>query len=180
VIKPKERQDLLLFEQFDPEMRFAKFTSGRIFTEQLELRWERQGAKMQVVYLGKSEYASVLKDYRLKDSADESVKESEKVIPDKLEKRQKFYYLFGERLSPEDAKRIDSDLPGGFAEVRIPRLLRYPPANWKGPGKEPKPAEEQNEPYMQLQVCEYLDNAGNVVLFRFQCLKAMGKPKEGK
>ena len=177
VIKTKERQNLLLFEQFKPERHFAEFTSGRIFTEHLELRWERRGPKMHVVYLGKSEYASVLKDYRLKDSAEDSAKGAVKVIPDELEKRQrpKFYYLFGERLSPEDRERIGWAQSGDFAEVRIPRLLRYPPANWREQGKEREPEREQKKPYMQLQVCEYLDKAGNVILFRFQSLKATGE-----
>jgi hypothetical protein len=172
VIKPRARQDLLLFEQFSSGIHFAKFTSGRIFTEQLELRWERRGQKMHVVYLGKSEYASVLKDYRLEDSA------KVKVIPDDLKRRSnKFYYLFGERLSPEDRERIGWAKPGDFAEVRIPRLLRYPPANWREPGREPIPEKEQKKPYMQLQVCEYLDKAGNVMLFRFRSLKATGELK---
>src|SRR6266700_5500384 len=169
VIKTKDRQDLLLFEQFTPGRNFAEFTYGRIFTDQLELRWERRGQKMHVVYLGRSEYASVLKDYRLEDSA-KVIPDNLKIIPDNLKQSQRFYYLFGERLSPEDRERIGWAQPGDFAEVRIPRLLRYPPANWKEQGKEREPEREQKKPYMQLPVCEYLDKAGNVMLFRFQSL----------
>jgi hypothetical protein len=169
VIKKKERQDLLFFKDVashiswngDNVVPWHTYLSGRIFTEQWELRWTRQQHVIRVVYLGLAEYGGMLRDYHLKDKSDVLVKLQKKSKPNE-------YYLFGERLRPEDVKAIIWAEPGDFAEARIPRLLRYPPANQKGQDAE----KTSKMPYMQLRVCEYIDETGSVVLSRFQCLKA--------
>jgi hypothetical protein len=91
----------------------------------------------------------------------------ESPVPD--EKQIKSYYLFGKRLSQSDVEKIGAK-SGDFAEARIPRLLRYPAANWSG--KYEKDKDPQKMSYMQLLVLEYIDKTGCVVLSRFQCLKA--------
>jgi hypothetical protein len=169
VIKKKERQDLLFFRNVishipwsdDNVTPWHTYLSGRIFTEQWELRWARQQQNIRVVYLGSSEYGGVLRDYHLKDK-------SNVLLNLKKKSNSNEYYLFGERLRPDDVEKIIWAEPGDFAEARIPRLLRYPAANWSG--QDTKKVLEL--PYMQLLVCEYTDETGSVVLSRFQCLKA--------
>src|SRR5258707_6451087 len=57
VVKPEQRQNLLLFSELNAEADFAAYTAtpytvGRIFHIHGELRWERQHAHIQVVYTG--------------------------------------------------------------------------------------------------------------------------------
>jgi hypothetical protein len=150
IIGTRERQDLLRFTHFNQDIPFADYTSGRIFDAPAELRWEKQGNMTWVVYLGTKERAQVLLSYKLQES-----NELGKLKPT----GEKKYFLFGERLSPQDLKKIgDVARPGDFAEVRIPRILRYP-----------VPQNEQQ--YLRLVVREYLDEENRVVMFRFQDLK---------
>lgn len=149
VLKPEERQNLLLFKRFskiEPETRLSNYTSGRIFTSEFELRWERQDGMFHVVYVG-VERSQLL-----------PVKETEINM---ASFRKAHYYLFGKRLKDEgvdnDVARIGPPARAGdFAELRIPRLLRYP--------------ELPNAPKAQrlrLAVREYIDETGQVQLFRF-------------
>ena len=155
ITRAKERQDLLRFTHFDPAIPFAAYTSGRVFDNQAELRWEKQGNMMQVVYLGTNERAEVLLRYKLQKK-DEL---TELKPPD-----EKKYVLFGERLRSEDLEKIGPAAQSGdFAEVRIPRILRYP-----------VPQNEQR--YARLTVREYLDEQSRVVLFRFQNLELWSSP----
>lgn len=146
----RDRQNLLRFTHFDQKILFADYTSGRIFDEYAELRWEKQGNTMQVVYLGSQDRIPVLLTYKLQVShALDGLQAAE-------EKR---YFLFGERLSSQDLIKIGpAAQPGDFAEVRIPRLLRYP-------------VPQDTQRYVRLVVREYLDEESRVVLFRFQSLK---------
>jgi hypothetical protein len=169
VVKKKERQDLLFFRNVishipwnnDNITPWHTYLSGRIFTEQWELRWARQQQEIRVIYLGLSEYGGMLRDYHLKDKSDALIELTKK--PKSNE-----YYLFGERLRPDDVNAIIWAEPGDFAEARIPRLLRYPVANCRGQNAD----EAAKMPYVQLQVCEYTNEMGSVVLSRFQCLQA--------
>ncbi len=152
VASAKERQNLLIFEVFDGNIPFVQYTSGRIFQKDLELRWERQHDKIRIVYLG-PEHApatQVMRDYRLKNFAE----------PDKLAKEFKSYFLFGERLDADDIQKIGKSAQvGDFAELRIPRILRYPPV------------QPDTSSRVQLQVCEYVNKeTGQVEFFRFQDL----------
>lgn len=111
VVKPEERQDLLLFVDFQPTLPFAEYTSGRIFHREFELRWQPDNGRIRVVYLGTPAYCPF--------------QSSERVQIDMQQQRQ--FYLFGERLRPGDVEMIGAPVrEGDFAEVRIPRLLRYP------------------------------------------------------
>jgi len=151
ITRANERQDLLRFTHFDPAIPFAAYTSGRVFDNQAELRWEKQGNMMQVVYLGTRERAEVLLRYKLQ-------KKDELVALKPADEKK--YVLFGERLRPEDLKKIgQAAQTGDFAEVRIPRILRYP-----------VPQDEQR--YARLTVREYVDEQNRVVLFRFQNLES--------
>jgi hypothetical protein len=150
ITKAIERQNLLRFTHYDRGISFADYTSGRVFDGHAELRWEKQGNMMQVVYLGSKEHAEALLNCKLQASH----------TLDKLKPAvEKKYFLFGERINAQDLMKIGTAAnPGDFAEVRIPRLLQYP-----------VPQNEQR--YVRLVVREYLDEEGRVVLFRFQDLK---------
>jgi len=150
VITRGERERLLRFESFDPAFPFEDYTSGRVFDKQAELRWEKRGDVMQVVYLGTNERAEVQLRYKLNNKKGE-------LAALKLA-GERNYVLFGERLRSDDLPKIGpAAQTGDFAEVRIPRILRYP-----------VPQDEQ--PYARLTVREYLDEQNRVVLFRFQNL----------
>jgi hypothetical protein len=165
----EERQNLLLFDQFPPkislESLFEKYTTGRIFSDQLELRWEQQGQDIRVVYLGTKKYEFILRDYKLE--------EREKELDGLSAQQPKSYFLFGQRLRPGDVSEIGAPAQDGdFAEARIPRLLRYPvPYNLEKAKK--REAEEQEDgkkrirEYVKLHVREFLDERGSVAFFRF-------------
>lgn len=156
VVKPEQRQDLLLFSEFKSEADFAAYTSGRIFHIHGELRWERQEAHIHVVYTGDSAYTPALND-------------SEEMVLDAYNAVTRSYFLFGKRLDEGQLKRIGpAALSGDFAEVRIPRLLRYPAL--------PALAGAQR---IQLAVCEYIDPITGVnIAYRFKELVPFQKSQE--
>jgi hypothetical protein len=145
VIQPQERQNLLQFAVFNPAFDFTPYTSGRIFHAQGELRWERQGANMHIVFTGAQAYRPGLQD-------------AEEIALDDCEKVRRAYFLFGRRLGDQQLARIGPVAQkGDFAEVRIPRLLRYPPL----------PAVAQAE-RVQLATYEYVDPTTGVnIAYRF-------------
>jgi len=147
VVKPAERQDLLLFVDYKPTLPFAVYTSGRIFHREFELRWQQDNGRMRVVYLGTSKYRP------------RSLPEGEEI--DMQLQRQ--YYLFGMRLKPGDLEEIGKPArEGDFAEVRVPRLLRYP--------RVPKNAQR-----MKIVISESIDEqTGEVVQYRFQGIEEAG------
>lgn len=152
IVDKQERQSLLSFARLSDGIDLARYTSGRVFDQHAELRWEKIAeGKYRVVYLGaKREIRGLKKDENdLQQLASlESAKEA------------KYYYLFGEYLDANKLKNMGIEPDEGYyAEVRIPRLLRYP-----------APAGAQR---VQLKVLEYLDrDTSEVKLFRFQGLKA--------
>jgi len=152
VIEKKERQSLLRFARLSDGVDLAQYTSGRVFDQHAELRWEKDSdGKYHVVYLGMERELRELK----KDEKDQQELDS-------LEKSKEpgYYYLFGEYLNEDKLTHMGIESEEGYyAEVRIPRLLRYPA---------PTGARR-----VQLVVCEYLDKDTNELkLFRFQGLRA--------
>ena len=158
VVLNTERQNLLLFTRLgdiEQHPSLSNYTSGRVFTLDFELRWERQDGLFHAVYVG-VERSQLL-----------PVKETKINM---ASSRKANYYLFGKRLNDvgenNDVARIGPPArPGDFAELRIPRLLRYP--------------ELPNAPRAQrlrLTVREYIDETGQLQLFRFLNLK----PGEGE
>ena len=148
VVTQAQRKGLLRCERFNANTQFTDYTSGRIFAEAFELRWEKEGNTFHVVYVGSERTMSPLKVQR--DLA--------------LEKKAsaKPYYLFGEQLRTEGLEKIGPvAVEGDFAELRIPRLLHYPV--------------EKPKRYVQLFIQEYVDKStGDVALFRFQAIRAVG------
>lgn len=146
IVKPEERQQLLHFATFERAFGWNSYTSGRVFHQDGELRWEKQADGFQVVYTGHAQYSPELKNTANLELAHCAVNERR-------------YYLFGKRLGDKQAEDIGGSVHiGDFAEVRIPRLLRYP-----------APTEAER---VQLVVKEYSDpNTGANIAFRFTKLE---------
>ncbi|MEO7021047.1 MAG: CRISPR-associated protein Csx19 [Ktedonobacteraceae bacterium] len=142
VIEPHQRQDLLYFAQFERTFDCSSYTSGRIFHQDGELRWEKQAGAFQVVYTGRVQYSPELEV-------------TASLVLDSYLPTFKNYFLFGKRLDSTQLQRIGAPAQAGdFAEVRIPRLLRYPAP--------------QGSERVQLVVKEYCDpDTGAGVAFRF-------------
>lgn len=142
IVLPQERDALLCFERFNAEQsyNYARYTTGRIFHPNFELRWQHEQDGARVIYVG----------------VERDVPFLEPIPALKLvrSKQQQSYYLFGKRLG-DRAERIGAPAAeGDFAEARIPRLLCYPIR-----GK---------QPYAQLIVREYLDSeTGQIAFHRF-------------
>lgn len=155
IVNRRERQDTLVFTTLAASPACSAYTSGRVFQDDRELRWERQGNSLHVVYVGPDEHRTALEAKGLKKSP----------VFDSLKRKTEpaYYYLFGERLRPDDLEKLgDVAQPGDFAVVRIPRILRYPVA-------------QNDDRYARLVVCEYEDAAGRLALFRFQRLESVEK-----
>jgi hypothetical protein len=156
VIEQDARQSLLRFERFDPSFDFTPYTSGRIFHALGELRWERQHSKVQIVYTGHKEYKPELLDAR-------------ETPLDACIPKDREYFLFGKRLDEKELFLIGpAAQPGDFAEVRIPRLLRYPQLSTIA-----------NAERVQLVTYEYMDSKTSVnVAYRFKALIPFPKQSE--
>jgi hypothetical protein len=179
VIAQEQRQELLQFARVSDLKRRnapadadkakidpALYTSGRIFCQEFELRWStnQRTGETQVVYLGEEERTLPgLEPARNLGQLRTHIKGLEKKPGSKT------YYLFGTTLETslggERLQQMGLSQEEGwryYAEVRIPRLLRYPRVD--------NPRKEQR---VQLVVCEYVDKeTGSVKLFRFQDLRA--------
>ena len=150
----KQRLNLLRFTSIQDSPPCIEYATGRIFQDDRELRWEKQGNEIHIVYLGPAESGVDLQEDKIRENP-----ELETLIK---QPEPGYYYLFGERLRPKDLEKLNKVAQAGdFAVLRIPRILRYPVA--------------QNEKrYVRLVVCDYLDKAtGHVALFRFQRLETV-------
>lgn len=151
VVKEQERQDLLCFALFDRAFDFTPYTSGRIFHELGELHWERQQANVYIVYTGHKAYQPNLQKATTPSALDT-------FALDTYTPNDRGYFLFGKRLNQ---KQVPSAQAGDFAEVRIPRFLRYPVLPHLAPADR-----------IRLVVCEYSDPiTGLNVAYRFKCLQ---------
>jgi hypothetical protein len=151
----EERQNLLYFAHLrdirqEDIATYTSYTSGRVFDQERELRWEHDisTGKTNVVYLGKPCILAGL-------TKDENEPGREPAT------NKKYYYLFGQILAdPEQMGiKVKPEL-AAYAEVRIPRLLLYPRLGTKPPQR------------LKLEVHEYVDQeTGHVKLFRFRDLQ---------
>ena len=153
VVTPDERHNLLRFERFKHNVDLTVYTSGRIFHEQGELRWERQQANVQLVYTGDSRWQPNLQPTAPSSTLDASTSKDRE------------YLLFGKRL---DVTQHSYAQPGDFAEVRIPRVLHYP-----------HPDGLADKERLHLVVCEYIDTTtGVTVAYRFKGFPRSEKDSE--
>jgi hypothetical protein len=169
ITKKSERQNLLLFtflyleedgtNRTIPalEKLLEDYTSGRVFQESGELRWEKEQGQLKVVYLGEEGELSTNVDAALRDYAEKETFCSRTSSEPSQEKK---YYLFGTRLKDGEGEELEMIGPparrGDFAEARIHRLLRYPLKS------------ETSEGPIRLVVNELYDGAtGQLIQFRF-------------
>jgi hypothetical protein len=158
----RERQDLLRFARVSelgdtPEhINPALYTSGRVFAPDFELRWnlDQETGKTRVVYLGNKRTLPGLEPDPQLDTLSAE-------LP-RLQPRSGQYYLFGESLTSERLEQMGLEQTAGYyAELRIPRLLRYPAL--AGSGQQRR---------VRLSTWEYVDDAtGDVRLYRFSNLE---------
>jgi hypothetical protein len=149
IIKPEDRQNMLRFETFDPKFTIPPYTSGRVFHRYAELRWEAVASTVRIVFSGASTYLPELLNTQ------ETVTSE---VLDGFNPAIRSYFLYGKRLDNGQLERIGPPAEeGDFAEVRIPRLLRYP-----------RLAPDPKADYLQLVVCEYIAPAtGTSFAYRF-------------
>ena len=146
IVGKEDRQNLLLFMEYSyPVSNFSEYTAGRIFHEEFELRWEKISSGAQVVYIGNG------RDLSLPPAKTDVLKDCVRASSS--------YYLFGKRLDDEKVGKIGEPAQtDDYAEVRIPRLLRYP-------------VKDKSKDYVKLNVYEYRHKVTNErILFRFRGL----------
>lgn len=152
IIDKQDRQSLLCFARLSDGVDLARYTSGRVFDKDAELRWEKiDESKYHVDYLGRKREIQGLQKNEMDQQELDNLERA---------KETNNYYLFGELLNAEKLANMGIQPEEGYyAEVRIPRLLHYP-----------APAGARR---VQLKVLEYLDrDTYEVKLFRFLDLKA--------
>lgn len=185
IIKREQRQDLLLFTKLgdlENPVKAQDYSSGRIFSDMFELRWQKESdTQYHVVYFGpEREIAGLTRLYELHTEKEgthyhqviyvgperkisrvgRDEQKSQNIERYKVDTKR--YYLFGEHLEAPQLQNMKikptEDSRSYYATVRIPRLLLYP--------------RQSGARRLQLQVLEYLDEAtGRVRLFRFQRLE---------
>lgn len=158
LVSPALRQDLLLFSELQTGIDIASYTSGRIFNTFGELRWEKQTNHVYVVYTGDKAYTPTLN-------------QSKEECLDTCKPVTRRYLLFGKRLESAQLEQIGKAARlGDFAEVRIPRLLRYPVL-----------PELAAASYVKVTVCEYTDQTtGANMAYRFKELVPCKQLQENK
>ena len=157
-VEPDKRQNLLRFELFQPDLDFTPYKSGRIFHEFRELRLDGLSSdEVQVVYTGTPESRLVLPENQ---PSRRNSKDCTRVA--------RYYFQFGKRLEEDDLARIGpAAQEGDYAEVRSPRLLRYPRLDAL------KGAER-----VQLALYEYVDHdTGATIAYRFRNLVPFQKER---
>lgn len=112
-----ERQAGICLRKYESSENFEAWEHGRIFHNNFELRWEKQGDVFVIVYIGEPTELSMPHTESLSrfDIQDET------------------YYLWGERISADNLKAIGQpETTPLFLELQIPRLLSYPVSNQGG------------------------------------------------
>ncbi|GCE09293.1 type III-D CRISPR-associated protein Csx19 [Dictyobacter aurantiacus] len=162
LIDDAERKDLLLFNWYIPSLPFTRYTTGRIFHFEGELRWEQQNAdEFQLLYLGSDHYTDVLEHHSCTLQPEFANLMREK----KLKNVPKEYVLFGKRLGEDPKQLATPENHITYAEARIPRLLHYP----LQVSADEKPGER-----VRIHATEYVDReSGCLYAYRFQTLQAM-------
>ncbi|HLG61480.1 MAG TPA: CRISPR-associated protein Csx19 [Ktedonosporobacter sp.] len=177
------RQNLLRFARLEDGLAKDGFdvnhtTAGRVFHKKFELRWEKRDHQYWVVYLGTPRKVPGL------------IIDNAPLAGLKAQEGSKRYYLFGEVLDPEDPderKAMNIKAMGieerkdyyTYAEVRIPRLLRYPPPLDSNDEHRKSYVAREKAKRVQLVICEYIDKTtGSVQLFRFQNLEPEPEEKQ--
>ena len=109
-----ERKKGICLRKYDASENFEAWEHGRIFHNDFELRWEKQGGAFVVVYIGEPKALPMLDTRPLLD----------------FETQDDSYYLWGEKMTADILEIIDQqETTNLFLELQIPRLLHYPVSN---------------------------------------------------
>ena len=109
-----EQNSGICLRAYDANEDLRMWERGRIFHNNFELRWEKQGDVFVIVYIGEPAELPVphtksLSGFKTKDET---------------------HYLWGERMSSHNLKAIGQpNATNLFLELQIPRLLPYPISN---------------------------------------------------
>ncbi len=137
-LSDEERENGLRFEVYRPNEPFDYWPHGCIFDDTAEIKWDKDGSQFHVVYCGRTNPPANLQQYA---SEPATCQDSS-------------YYLWGSRVKKEDLEdlgvRPDEIV---FAELRIPRLLRYPVS--------------ANAQRVKLKVREFYNVDGVLIFTRF-------------
>jgi hypothetical protein len=169
IVRPEDRLNLVRFETFQNSLIIPAFTSGRIFHEHGEMRWESGPESTRVVYIGEEEFGIALP--KAQEEILIGANRNEEVLIGTCRKIERQAFLFGRRLDSGWLDRLGGAArPGDYAEARIPRLLRYPNL--------PRLAEAER---LKLAFYEYVNpvNGANVA-YRFCGLVPFPPVKERK
>lgn len=144
-----QRKNGICLEKFDPTTSFTNWERGRVFCETFELRWEKQDAVFQTVYVGPP---IALLGFTLATELDLNGKQA---------RQPRYYYLWGNRVPANQLADVgETKKPGSevFIEFQVPRVLRYPVST------------QANR--VKLKVCEYFEPfSGTLIHSRFQGLE---------
>jgi len=144
-VSEAEQEKGICLRKYDASENFEAWERGRIFHNDFELRWEKQDGPFVAVYIGKPKTLPMLDAKLLSD----------------FETQDESYYLWGEKMTTADLKRIKQpETANLFLELQIPRLLSYPVSN-------------RNEKFrVKLSARHYLNSeTGTLEFYRFQHLE---------
>ena len=112
-----EQKPGICLQKYDASENLEAWERGRIFHNNFELRWEKQGGVFVIVYIGEPTELPMPHIMSLSE----------------FETQDENYYLWGERMSADNLKAIDQpEATNLFLELQIPRLLPYPVSNRGG------------------------------------------------
>lgn len=122
------------------------YSSGRVFDSIGELKWQKEGEDVHLMYIGEEAQANALKAFKPEAADPVELSSPRKVLR----------FLWGRKVAKE---RVLAEMQFEatdhiFIELRIPQYLRYP-----------VPAADNAR--VQLQTREYHDADGNLEYYRF-------------
>jgi CRISPR-associated protein (TIGR03984 family) len=140
-----EQKPGICLQKYDASENLEAWERGRIFHNNFELRWEKQGGVFVIVYIGEPTelpmpHIKSLSEFEIQDET---------------------YYLWGERVSAGNLKRIGQpETANLFLELQIPRLLPYPVSNRGGKSR------------VKISARHYLNlETGDLEFYRFRYLE---------
>ena len=140
-----EQKSGICLKKYDTSENLEAWERGRIFHNNFELRWEKQGGVFVIVYIG--ELTELPMPHIMSLSGFETQDET--------------YYLWGERMSADTLKAIGQpEATNSFLELQIPRLLPYPVRNGSGKSR------------VKISARHYLNSeTGDLEFYRFRYLE---------
>ena len=112
-----ERKNGICLQVYDGSQNCEAWERGRIFHNNFELKWEKQGSAFVIVYIGEPTELPMLHTKSLSE----------------FETQDETYYLWGEKMLADTLESMNQPaVMNVFLELQIPRLLSYPVSNQDG------------------------------------------------